>query len=77
MTCSGGCCLNLPARGRARRRLSPRRKILRVIGKDLADSGDDGIMATCATEGVRIFCPAIMDSDWGIRIHLANEGGAE
>jgi deoxyhypusine synthase len=48
-------------------------EILRVIGKDLADSGDDGIMATCAKEGVRIYCPAIMDSDWGIRIHLANE----
>jgi deoxyhypusine synthase len=47
-------------------------EIFRVIGEDLAERGDDGILASCARKNVRVFCPAIMDSDWGIRIHNAN-----
>ncbi len=47
--------------------------IFRALGDDLAQRGDDGVLASCAKAGVRVFCPAIMDSDWGIRIHNANQ----
>ena len=46
--------------------------IFQALGEDLANRGDDGLLASCAKAGVRVFCPAIMDSDWGIRIHHAN-----
>ncbi len=51
-------------------------EIFRVLGEDLAARGDDGILASCAKAGVRVYSPAIMDSDWGIRIHNANQEAA-
>ncbi len=47
--------------------------IFKAVGDDLLSRGDDGLLASCAKAGVPVFSPAIMDSDWGIRIHNANQ----
>lgn len=46
--------------------------IFKALGEDLLRRGDDGVLASCAKAGVPVYTPAIMDSDWGIRIHNAN-----
>jgi deoxyhypusine synthase len=51
----------------------PPSTIFKAIGEDLLRRGDDGVLASCAKVGVPVYTPAIMDSDWGIRIHNANE----
>jgi deoxyhypusine synthase len=48
-------------------------EIFRQIGKQMAQRGDNGILATSYIENVPIYCPAFMDSDLGIRLKKSND----
>nr|MDO8132948.1 deoxyhypusine synthase family protein [Candidatus Njordarchaeum guaymaensis] len=45
---------------------------LNRLGKELSEKDDNGILATAYKYKVPIYCPALMDSDFGIRLHCAN-----
>jgi deoxyhypusine synthase len=42
------------------------------LGKELSDKNDNGILATAYKNSIPVYCPALVDSDFGIRLHSAN-----
>jgi deoxyhypusine synthase len=42
------------------------------LGRELSEKNDNGILATAYKHNVAVYCPALMDSDFGIRLHCAN-----
>nr|MDO8098634.1 deoxyhypusine synthase family protein [Candidatus Njordarchaeota archaeon] len=42
------------------------------LGKELFEKNDNGVLATAYKYKVPVYCPALMDSDFGIRLHCAN-----
>jgi len=52
-------------------RLTPG-EIFRELGKELYNRGDRGILATAYKKKIDIYCPAFMDSGYGIVLNVAN-----